>query len=86
MKRVGYSYTASCYTNMYSLFATIAEGMIGKTVVVYSYGSGSAATMYRLRIGDLPTFDRDVFKRCAPDPPAGEIPPQLPWCIAKTTW
>jgi 3-hydroxy-3-methylglutaryl CoA synthase len=48
---------------MYSLFATIAEGMIGKTVVVYSYGSGSAATMYRLRIGDLPTFDRDVFKR-----------------------
>lgn len=63
-KRVGSSYTASCYTNLYSLFATIGEGMVGKRVVVYSYGSGSASTMYRLRVDRLPTFDRDVFQRC----------------------
>jgi hydroxymethylglutaryl-CoA synthase len=60
-KRVGSSYTASCYTNLYSLFATVGEALLGKRIVVYSYGSGSASTMYRLTVRGMPTFDRDVF-------------------------
>jgi 3-hydroxy-3-methylglutaryl-CoA-synthase len=62
-KRVGSSYTASCYTNLYCLFAKIGDGMVGKNVVVYSYGSGSASTMYRLKIVGCPNLDRDIFAR-----------------------
>jgi hydroxymethylglutaryl-CoA synthase len=62
-KRIGSSYTASCYTNLYSLFATVKEALVGKKVVVYSYGSGSASTMYRLHVNALPKMDMGIFER-----------------------
>jgi len=63
-KRIGSSYTASCYTNLYSLCSYIKEGLVGKSIVLYSYGSGSASGMYRIRCHALPTLSRvnpDIF-------------------------
>ena len=62
-KRVGSSYTASCYTNLFSLFATEKEKAVGKSLCVFSYGSGSASTMYRLRVDALPKMDFGIFER-----------------------
>jgi len=46
----GSAYSASCYVNLYSLFSEIGvENMVGRTITVFSYGSGSASTIYRLR-------------------------------------
>nr|AKG25413.1 putative polyketide synthase [Hematodinium sp. SG-2015] len=46
----GSAYTASCYVNLYSLIDSIgAENMVGRTITVFSYGSGSASTIYRLQ-------------------------------------
>jgi thioester reductase-like protein len=48
--RIGSSYTASCYTNLYSLAESVGpRGLDGKTVLVFSYGSGSASGMYKLQ-------------------------------------
>jgi len=62
-KRIGSSYTASCYTNLYSLLATVQQGLLGKSILVFSYGSGSASSMYRLRVRGLPAFDTQVAAR-----------------------
>jgi len=57
-KRIGSSYTASVYTNLCSLLATQGQHAIGRTAVLFSYGSGSAASMFRVRVHALPrTFD-----------------------------
>merc|ERR1712032_603434 len=60
-KRIGSNYTASCYTNLYSMLfhesrrsgaisgENSPNSLSGRTFVVYSYGSGSASGMYRLR-------------------------------------
>jgi len=62
-KRIGSSYTASCYTNLYSLLHTVNQGLVGKSILVFSYGSGSASSMYRLRVRALPAFDNQVIAR-----------------------
>lgn len=48
-KRVGSSYTASCYTNLVSLIASKEVDLPDKTVVLYSYGSGAASAMFRMK-------------------------------------
>jgi len=60
-KRIGSSYTASCYTNLFSLLAgphpneshvsAVSDNTLkpGETILVYSYGSGSASALFRLR-------------------------------------
>jgi len=62
-KRIGSSYTASCYTNLYSLLHTVQQGLVGKSILVFSYGSGSASSMYRLHVRSLPAFDTQVAAR-----------------------
>jgi len=62
-KRIGSSYTASCYTNLYSLLSTVQQGLVGKSILVFSYGSGSASSMYRLHVRALPAFDSQVAAR-----------------------
>jgi len=62
-KRVGSSYTASCYTNLFCLFSTEQQKMVGKSLCVFSYGSGSASTMYRLRVDALPKMDMNIMAR-----------------------
>jgi len=62
-KRVGSSYTASCYTNLFCLFATEKQKMVNKSLCVFSYGSGSASTMFRLRVDALPKMDFGIMER-----------------------
>ena len=63
-KRIGSTYTASCYVNLYSLLCSIEEGqMKGKRISVFSYGSGSASTMYHLEVRGSVKMDRTVFDR-----------------------
>jgi len=62
-KRIGSSYTASCYTNLYSLLCTVNQGLVGKSILVFSYGSGAASSMYRLHVRSLPAFDEGVVSR-----------------------
>eukprot|EP00658_Telonema_sp_P-2_P027867 TRINITY_DN21458_c0_g1_i2.p1 TRINITY_DN21458_c0_g1~~TRINITY_DN21458_c0_g1_i2.p1 ORF type:complete len:308 (+),score=82.09 TRINITY_DN21458_c0_g1_i2:279-1202(+) len=54
---LGNSYTASCYTGLLSLidsYATTLQHAVGKRVLMFSYGSGLAATMFNLEIrGDI---------------------------------
>ncbi|MGD1913795.1 MAG: hydroxymethylglutaryl-CoA synthase [Rivularia sp. (in: cyanobacteria)] len=62
-KQIGSSYTASCYVNLCSLLLHEKERITGKTICVYSYGSGSAASAYRLKVVDLPKFDWEILER-----------------------
>ena len=62
-QQIGSTYTASVYVNLYSLFLHRQDEWAGKTVCVYSYGSGAAATMYRLRVMRPPAIDRTVSGR-----------------------
>jgi phthiocerol/phenolphthiocerol synthesis type-I polyketide synthase C len=58
-KKVGSSYTASCYTNLFSLFSVQSktpEKLMEKVVAVFSYGSGSASSMYRLKVNRMPVL------------------------------
>jgi acyl transferase domain-containing protein/3-hydroxy-3-methylglutaryl CoA synthase/enoyl-CoA hydratase/carnithine racemase/NAD(P)-dependent dehydrogenase (short-subunit alcohol dehydrogenase family)/acyl carrier protein len=48
-KRVGPMHTASLYVNLYSLFLKLGEGISGSSVCLFSYGSGSASSMFRLK-------------------------------------
>ncbi|EDV23014.1 uncharacterized protein TRIADDRAFT_27878 [Trichoplax adhaerens] len=50
---VGNMYTASLYGGLASLFAiSSAETLAGKRIGMFSYGSGSAATLYSFRVVD----------------------------------
>jgi len=52
-RELGNSYTASMYTGLLSLidsFANKMERMVGKEILMFSYGSGLAATMYRFTV------------------------------------
>lgn len=63
-KRIGSTYTASVFVNLYSLLCSVpVEEMQGKRVSVFSYGSGSASTMYHLHARGPVQVDRSVFER-----------------------
>ena len=48
-KHVGNTYTASVFAGLLSLVSAADERLAGKRVLLFSYGSGSVATMYVLR-------------------------------------
>jgi hypothetical protein len=48
--RIGPMHTAAAYTNLTSLLLEKREALIGKSIAVFSYGSGAASTMYRLQV------------------------------------
>ncbi len=54
------TYTASVYVILYALFAQFDDAMIGRRVLVYSYGSGAASSLYSLRVRSLPALDKDI--------------------------
>jgi hypothetical protein len=62
--RIGPQHTAATYTNLTSLL--IHEGtmkrnaIVGKTINVFSYGSGAASSMYRLRVRRMPGLVHDA--------------------------
>lgn len=47
-KNVGNSYTGSIFGGLLSLVNEVGAALVGKRVFVYSYGSGSAASVYSL--------------------------------------
>lgn len=56
-KRLGNLYTASLYAGLLSAVHTSADTMAGKRTLMFSYGSGLAATMFSLNAG---TSEADV--------------------------
>ena len=63
-KRIGSTYTASVFVNLYSLLCSIPQNeMKGKRISVFSYGSGSASTMYHLEAKGEVKLDRTIFDR-----------------------
>jgi len=49
-KQLGNTYTGSMYTGLLSLIASEQEKLANKRVLMFSYGSGMAATMYSLHV------------------------------------
>ena len=60
--RIGPQHTAATYTALTSLLVHAAArgGLVGKTINVFSYGSGAAATMFRLRVARVPGYVADI--------------------------
>jgi len=55
-KRIGPMHTAATYTNMTSLLIHKNKDLVGKTINIFSYGSGCASTMFRLGVQELPGY------------------------------
>jgi hydroxymethylglutaryl-CoA synthase len=49
-KQVGNTYTASLYNGLVSLVAEIGDGLVGKRVFLFSYGSGLASTLFSFSV------------------------------------
>eukprot|EP01033_Poteriospumella_lacustris_P007059 gene7059-5083_t len=45
-KQIGNTYTAAVYMNLSNLVSAVGENLLGKRVVVFSYGSGALASMF----------------------------------------
>ncbi|KAK3254043.1 hypothetical protein CYMTET_36729, partial [Cymbomonas tetramitiformis] len=58
--RIGPMHTVATYMNLLSLFVAKGDQMQGRSVCVFSYGSGSAASMFRLRVDSLPELGGDI--------------------------
>ncbi len=59
-RQLGSTYTASVYIALYSLFLHRFDAIAGKTICVYSYGGGSASSLYRLRVMRPPVINRAI--------------------------
>merc|ERR1719352_1943321 len=53
LKIIGPTHTVSSFLNMSSVIMSEWDKAIGKTLVVFTYGSGSAASMYQTLFNDL---------------------------------
>ncbi|MGN6323458.1 MAG: hydroxymethylglutaryl-CoA synthase [Dyella sp.] len=62
-RQIGSTYTASVYVNLYSLLLQCHDSIVGKRIGVYSYGSGSSASFYRMEVAKPPLIDRDIDAR-----------------------
>jgi hydroxymethylglutaryl-CoA synthase len=60
-KRLGNIYTGSLYNGLLSLICDQAISLQGKTILMFSYGSGCAASMFVLRV----TGDYSRIKKAA---------------------
>jgi 3-hydroxy-3-methylglutaryl CoA synthase len=49
-QRIGNSYTASSFVNLMCLIEQQREQLEGKSIGVFSYGSGALATLYTLEV------------------------------------
>lgn len=51
-KNLGNAYSASLYLGLFSLISRAGESLAGKRILMFSYGSGLAATMFSFKVGD----------------------------------
>mmetsp|Transcript_25524 Transcript_25524/g.44552 ORF Transcript_25524/g.44552 Transcript_25524/m.44552 type:complete len:873 (+) Transcript_25524:131-2749(+) len=56
-KLIGPSHTVSSFLNTSCLSMAEWDKAIGKVLIVFTYGSGSAASMYQMLYNDIPFFD-----------------------------
>ncbi|MEZ4273144.1 MAG: hydroxymethylglutaryl-CoA synthase [Myxococcota bacterium] len=56
-RELGATYTAACYVNIVSLVMKLGQALEGTSINVFSYGSGMASSMYRLRVRRLPEIN-----------------------------
>lgn len=47
-RQLGNTYTASVYLNLCYLVSSLGSSLVGKSVVLFSYGSGALASMFRI--------------------------------------
>lgn len=47
---IGNCYTASLYSSLSALVQEVGDGLVGKRIVLYGFGSGFAASMFSLRV------------------------------------
>jgi len=57
LKRVGPCHTVSSFLNTASVAMSQMQEALGKVIMVFTYGSGCAASMYQLRVDDIAYFD-----------------------------
>ena len=61
--RIGPQHTVATYTNLTSLMITAgAKNLVGQTINCYSYGSGAAATMFRLKVKRMPGYVKNMHE------------------------
>jgi len=62
--RIGPQHTVATYGNLTSLMIHAGKGgaLVGKTINVYSYGSGAAATMFRLKVKRMPGYVKNMHE------------------------
>jgi 3-hydroxy-3-methylglutaryl CoA synthase len=61
-RRIGSQHTAALYTNLLSLLIEVNEGLIGKKIALFSFGSGSMSTFFQINVLRLPKFDCEMHK------------------------
>ncbi len=49
-RNIGNMYCGSVYGGLVSLFAELSNELVGKRVLLFSYGSGLASSMFSLRV------------------------------------
>jgi len=57
LKRIGPCHTVSSFLNTASVCMHEMERALGKVMIVFTYGSGCASSMYQMRFDDIPYFD-----------------------------
>lgn len=57
LKIIGPCHTVSSFLNTGSVIMNKMEQALGKIILVFTYGSGCAASMYQMRVDDVPFFD-----------------------------
>ncbi|CAK9087574.1 Hydroxymethylglutaryl-CoA synthase 1 (HMG-CoA synthase 1) (3-hydroxy-3-methylglutaryl coenzyme A synthase 1) [Durusdinium trenchii] len=57
LKIIGPCHTVSSFLNTSSVIMNKMEQALGKIILVFTYGSGCAASMYQMRVDDVPFFD-----------------------------
>jgi len=57
LKIIGPCHTVSSFLNTASVIMNLMEKALGKILLVFTYGSGCAASMYQMRIDDVPFYD-----------------------------
>ena len=55
-QNVGNCYSGSVFSSLLSIVCSEGNALVGKRICMFSYGSGSAASLYSL-IGKVPTAD-----------------------------
>jgi len=60
VSKIGSMFTSALYVNLISLINSLNENDIGKDIMLFSYGSGSMSSLFKMKINGLPNFNKDL--------------------------